>query len=97
MARQQSFHASAKICSHCGIFDGHDATCPLLNPAATGAVDALTPEINEAVGYDDRKELADIWQVFAPLPMIGLTEGTYDALMHVAKYGARRALENRDG
>lgn len=84
-----------RTCPHCGTFDGHAANCVLQRPARHGAVDELTPEINEAVGYDDRKELADVWQDYAPLPAQGLTEGTYDALMHVAKWGARRALENR--
>jgi len=86
-----------ETCAHCGIWDGHAADCPRLpaNAARRGVVDELAPEINDAVGYDNRKELADLWQDFAPLPEQGLTEGTYDALLHVAKWGARRALENR--
>ena len=85
------------ICPSCRATDGHTVLCPL-QPALARRVqpaDELTPEINDAVGFDDRKELADLWQDYAPLPVQGLTEGTYDALLHVAKWGARAALENR--
>lgn len=86
---------SGSTCTHCWVYNGHAADCPTLAPAKYGVVDDLTAEINQAVDYDDRKELAEVWQTYAPLPAQGLTEGTYDALMHVAKWGARRALENR--
>ena len=85
----------AAVCSHCGIWNGHSADCPTLAPGRWGVVDELTPEINDAVSWDDRKTLSDLWQTFAPLPAEGLTERVYDALLHVAKYGAREALENR--
>ena len=38
-------------------------------------------------GWDDRKTLAEMWQAHAPLPEQGLREGTYDALIAVAKWG----------
>ena len=88
---------TGETCRSCWVWDGHAKDCPTLpqNAGRAAVTDALAPEINEAVGYDDRKELASLWQHFAPLPAQGLTEATYDALMHVAKWGARRALENR--
>jgi hypothetical protein len=62
----------------------------------------LTPEqwaiVNQAASWDDRKELSDLWQRYAPLPEIGLREGVYDALIAVARYGAVRAVrEVTDG
>lgn len=50
--------------------------------------------IHEAVGWDDRKALAGLWQDHAPLPEEGLTERVYDALIAVASYGAGRAHDN---
>lgn len=54
---------------------------PHLSPAQWQAT-------NEAVGWDDRKTLADIWQDHARLPEAGLSEQVYDALVAVARYGA---------
>jgi hypothetical protein len=44
-------------------------------------------EFDYLPGWDDRKSLADIWQTYAPLPEIGLSEGVYDALIAIAKWG----------
>lgn len=83
-----------ETCPHCTVWDGHAKDCPVLAAGRNGAVDELTPKINEAVTWDDRKDLSSIWQDYAPLPAQGLTESTYDALMAIARWGARRALEN---
>lgn len=48
--------------------------------------------INEAVDWGDRKTLADVWQDHAPIA--DLSESTYDALIAVAQWGARSAIEN---
>lgn len=45
-------------------------------------------------GWDDRKELAELWQQHTPLPEAGLSESVYDALIAVAKWGyEQRATE----
>ena len=49
-------------------------------------------EVNEAVDWDSRKTLADVWQSEAALP--SLSDGIYLALIAVAQFGARAALEN---
>jgi len=49
-------------------------------------------------GWDDRKELADVWQEHAPLPDCGLRDGTYDALIAVARWGyQQRKIEEPMG
>lgn len=50
--------------------------------------------INENVGWDDRKTLLDIWQEHAPLPETGLNDGIYEALLAVARWGARQVAED---
>lgn len=47
--------------------------------------------------WDDRKDLLEIWQTYAPLPDIGLREGIYDALLAVADWGYERGREANDG
>jgi len=49
-------------------------------------------EVNEAVDWDRRKTLADVWQSVARIP--SLDEDVYLALITVAQWGARSALEN---
>lgn len=47
----------------------------------------------DAVDWDDRKTLLDIWQN-AGMTVDQITETLYSALMAVARYGARAAAEN---
>lgn len=51
---------------------------------------------NDAVDWDDRKKLADIWQDHTPLPTEGLSSEVYSALLAVARWGARQAAEILD-
>jgi hypothetical protein len=53
-----------------------------------------TAAVNDAVDWDDRKTLSDLWQDRAPLPDEGLSERVYEALIAVAQYGAARLYEN---
>ena len=46
--------------------------------------------------WDDRKQLADLWQQHAPLPDIGLREGIYDALLAIADWGYERGRAAND-
>lgn len=57
-------------------------------------VRAVWLAINENVGWGDRKTLLDIWQEHAPLPETGLDDGIYEALLAVARWGARRVAED---
>jgi hypothetical protein len=61
--------------------------------------DDLTPEqwrvVNEAVDWDARKTLADVFQD-AGGRVVDLSEGTYDGLIAVARWGAIRAVETAD-
>ena len=53
-----------------------------------GELDYLLPS------WDDRKELAELWQQHSPLPPAGLSDATYEALLAVAKWGyEQRAAE----
>jgi hypothetical protein len=52
----------------------------------------VTVAVHDAVSWDDRKSLADVWQQHARLS--NLDEDTYSALVAVAQYGARQAAEN---
>lgn len=60
---------------------------------------SLTPEesanlrINEAVSWDDRKTLADVYQRNGG-KVQDLSEETYMALILLAKWGAQRVIEN---
>lgn len=70
------------------------------------AVTAATDQHAEVIGetmiapqdpptWDDRKELLDLWQDHAPLPDVDLRGGgIYDALLAVANWGYRRALDD---
>lgn len=51
----------------------------------------ITVAVNEAVGWDDRKTLSDVWQEHARIDHLG--DDTYSALIAVAQWGAREALE----
>jgi hypothetical protein len=50
--------------------------------------------VNDSIGWDDRKQLSDIWQDHAALPEIGLCDATYEALLAVARWGAARMYDN---
>lgn len=50
--------------------------------------------VNEAVGWDDRQQLAGIWQDHAPLPEEGLSDRVYAALIAVAAWGAGQEFDN---
>ena len=61
---------------------------------ARGKLDAIDAVLGgEPVGWDDRKQLADIWQRHARLPEEGLSDAVYAALIAVANY---RAQDIRD-
>jgi len=47
-------------------------------------------EVNEAVRWDSRKTLADVWQEYT---QIKLSTTTYCSLIAVAQWGARTALQ----
>lgn len=54
----------------------------------------LTPtDVVDAVGWDNRKALADLWQDHSPLPAAGLCDATYEALLAVARWGSRSTYE----
>lgn len=47
-----------------------------------------------APSWDNRKELADLWQEYALLPVEGLSDEVYEALIAVAAWGyAQRVAE----
>lgn len=50
-------------------------------------------EFDYVPGWDDRKQLAELWQQHAPLPEIGLGDAVYEALIAVANWGYRRREE----
>ena len=61
---------------------------------ATRKLEAIEGVIGgEPAGWDDRKQLADIWQRHARLPDEGLSDAVYAALIAVANY---RAQDIRD-
>lgn len=47
--------------------------------------------------WDDRKELASLWQDHAPLPEGGLSPEFYRALIAIARYGYDQRVEEQDG
>jgi len=53
-----------------------------------------TYAVNDSIGWDDRKALADLWQEHSVLPEGGLTDATYAALLAVAAWGAGRMYDN---
>ena len=60
------------------------------------AIDAPTKEyrVNDAIGWDDRKDLSWEWQKHAPIT--DLSNATYEALLAVAKWGARRLITHEE-
>ena len=62
---------------------------------AVGILEAAAPHMLEdkrgagdyLPGWDDRKTLAGIWQEHAMLPVEGLSDGVYSALIAVATWG----------
>lgn len=69
---QDMFRASARAAL--------EAAAPYMQADKRGDGDYLP-------GWDDRKELAHIWQEYAPLPDEGLSDGVYAALIAVATWG----------
>ena len=57
-----------------------EAAAPHMREDKRGAGDYLP-------GWDDRKTLAGIWQEHAMLPVEGLSDGVYSALIAVATWG----------
>jgi len=54
----------------------------------------ITRAVNEAVDWDSRKTLSDVWQDHARIER--LDDATYEALIAVAQWGARTVLERDD-
>jgi len=50
--------------------------------------------INDAFGWDDRKELLEVWQGYVDLPEGSSIDNTYNALLAIARWGARRLIKN---
>jgi hypothetical protein len=53
--------------------------------------------VHDAVDWDSRKHLLDIWQdAGGPMPAVGVDwdETIYPALMAVASWGARQVVQN---
>jgi hypothetical protein len=50
-------------------------------------------DLADAVCWDHRKMLADLWQDHSPLPEGGLSERFYDAVIAVARWGAESAWD----
>jgi len=53
--------------------------------------------IQDRPSWDDRKDLLDLWQKYAPLPDVGLREGgIFNALIAIADWGYMRRVEEEE-
>lgn len=78
--------------------DGYPDEWSRYRSSVKSALEAAAPYIREGdgenrPGWDDRKILAGIWQEHATLPVEGLSEGVYEALIEVAAWGYQRRMD----
>lgn len=64
-----------------------------LDEELDGPVSRVEVEVADAVGWDDRKKLLDVWQD-AGQRVERITPELYEALVEVARFGARCAVRN---
>lgn len=87
---KEAVDAAAEAMSGVDTFD--------LRALATDILEAAAPHMlagdgENRPGWDDRKTLAGIWQGHAMLPVEGLSEGVYEALIEVAAWGYQRRMD----
>jgi hypothetical protein len=57
---------------------------------------AINTRVNDAISWDDRKDLAWRWQLKCDLPATGLSDEFYSALLDIAIWGAKRLISREE-